>query len=372
MKMTKMILPAALLAAGAAQAQTSSVTLYGLMDLGLASMEGANTGVNASAVKNRQVINGALSTSHFGLRGTEDLGGGLAATFELSSFFRANTGQVGRGDATTTPVNVSADPFWSRQAWAGLGSTTFGRLRLGNSTTQLFFNTITSNAFADSTNFSPIVLVTFFGSALSGGTGWTNQIIYESPRFAGFSVNAAISASEGQGGRNGAVRAAYAAGPLAVSFAGQSVKKNPITFADGLSNNNTRSWQLAGSYDFSVVKVWAHLGRIDNRGTETTPLSLSYKIWDVSASVPLGAGKVLAGYAARKTSDTIAPVPATLNGGNIERKVLTVGYDHDLSKRTDVYALLMSDKTVTRTLPAPGSLVSASGTSMAVGVRHRF
>jgi predicted porin len=49
-----------------------------------------------------------------------------------------------------------------------------------------------------------------------------------------------------------------------------------------------------------------------------------------------------------------------------------VGYDHDLSKRTDVYAVVMSDKTLTRTLPAPGSNLSASATNYAVGIRHRF
>ena len=49
-----------------------------------------------------------------------------------------------------------------------------------------------------------------------------------------------------------------------------------------------------------------------------------------------------------------------------------MGYDHDLSKRTDLYAMVMNDKTRTNTLPAPPAVVSASATSFAVGMRHRF
>jgi predicted porin len=168
------------------------------------------------------------------------------------------------------------------------------------------------------------------------------------------------------------VRAAYARGPLAASFAAQDVKKNPSTFADGTSPNNTRSWQLAASYDFTVVKVFGHLGRIANRGIETAPADVNYRVWDLSASVPVGAGRVLAGYASRKTSDTPAPVPATAAGGNVKRAVFTLGYDHNLSKRTDVYAMVMEDRTETRTLPAPPTVVKASGTSFGVGIRQRF
>lgn len=355
-----------------AQTPTGSITLYGTIDLAVGSFRGAPTGVNRADLVTRQVVNGGMSTSRFGLRGTEDLGAGLSASFELSSFLRADTGAAGRNDAIGPPVNVAADPFWARAAWVGLGSRTLGSVRLGNVTSLMFLNSITSNAFGDSTVFSPINLVTFIGSPLSGGTGWTNSVVYDSPRFGGFSASAALSASENQGGRNSAWRAAWSDGPGAVSLAWQDVKKNPATFADGTSANNTRSWQLAGSYDFKTVKVWAHLGRIDNRGTEVAPASVGYRIWDLSAAVPIGDGRLLAGIANRRTSDTPAPVPATAAGGNVKREVVTLGYDHDLSKRTDLYAMWMSDRTETRTLPAPPSVVSATGRSLAMGLRHRF
>ena len=138
-------------------------------------------------------------------------------------------------------------------------------------------------------------LATFVGGPLTGGTAWTNSVVYDTPSFAGFTGSAAYAASEGQGGANRALRLAYAKGPLATSLAWQSVNRNPLTFADGTSPNNTRAWQWAGSYDFTAVKVFAHLGRIDNKGPEAAPLNIAYRIWDVSASVPVGAGNVLAG-----------------------------------------------------------------------------
>ncbi|HWH82371.1 MAG TPA: porin [Burkholderiaceae bacterium] len=356
---------------GAAMAQ-STVTVFGSLDAMASRFTGSAAGVNSADKATKRIDSGGMSTSHLGLRGSEDLGGGLAASFELSGFLRNDTGETGRSNAIGAPVNVAADPMWSRAAWVGLTSKTLGRVRMGNGTSLLFLNSITSNAFVDSTVFSPINLVTFIGSPLTGGTGWTNQIMIDSPNLAGFTASASVSAGEGQGGRNVAGRVSYAGGPVAAAFAYQTVKKNPATFADGTSPNNTKAWQLAGSYDFNVAKVFAHIGRIQNDGTEAAPLDVNYKIWDLSASVPISTGYLLAGYASRTTGDAVGPVPATVAGGNKERKVFSIGYDYFLSKRTDVYAMLMHDRTVTNSLPAPPKLVTASATNVGVGIRHRF
>ena len=354
-----------------ASAQTS-VTVYGLLDAAVASYKGESTGVKASDLRLKALINGALTTSHWGIRGSEDLGDGLSAFFDLSSFIRVDTGQSGRADAFGPPVNVAADPFFARASFVGLRSSSLGSLRLGNSSTPLFVNSITSNAFADSMVFSPIQLATFVGSPLTGGTAWTNSAIYDSPRWAGLYLSLMGSLAETQGGRNVGGRVGYAQGDFATSVAWQSVKKNPLTFADGLSSNNTTSWQWAGAYDFKSVKLFAHLGSIQNNGTEAAPLAVLYRIWDISASVPVGLGQVLVGYAVRKTNDVVGPVPATVNGGNVERRVFSLAYDYYLSKRTDAYALYSQDETVTRTLPAPGRMVAAKGSAFVVGVRHRF
>lgn len=361
-----------LAASGTLATAQSSVTVYGLIDANVGQFKGSATGVNAQDKAIWRADSGGLSTSHLGFRGNEDLGGGLAASFDIATFLRNDTGAPGRGDAIGAPVNVAADPFWSRAAWVGVSHTAWGRVRLGNATTLLFINSIASNAFGDSTVFGPLNLVTFIGSPLTGGTGWTNSGVYDSPTWAGFNFSVARNLSENQGGHNEALRLAWAQGPAAASFAWQSVKKNPATFADGTSPNNTRGWQLAGSYDFGAAKLFAHLGEIRNGGTEAAPADVTYRIWDLSASVPVGEGRLLAGYAVRKTSDTPGPVPATAAGGNVKRAVFTAGYDHFVSRRTDLYAMAMSDSTETRTLPAPPTVVKASGTSFGVGIRHRF
>lgn len=117
---------------------------------------------------------------------------------------------------------------------------------------------------------------------------------------------------------------------------------------------------------------FAHLGGIRNRGTAMQPLDISYRLWELSAAVPVGSGQLLAGWASRRTGDAVVPVPATAAGGNLVRKVLTVGYDHQLSKRTDAYLVLMRDQTRTQTTGAPSQVLEARGTSVALGVRHRF
>jgi len=157
--------------------------------------------------------------------------------------------------------------------------------------------------------------------------------------------------------------------PLIKDQAGLS---KPRTLADGTALDKTRSWQLAGSYEFKVAKVFAHLGTIHDSGNQTTALDRTYKIWELSAAVPIEAGKLLIGYASRKTGDLVGPVPPTAPGGNLYRKVFTVGYDYFLSKRTDVYAIAMNDKTSTYTLPAPPRPLSASATSIGLGIRHGF
>lgn len=372
MKITHQSAIALLLTAmgGAALAQ-SNVTLYGLIDANVGSFKGSAAGVNALDRSVAKADSGGMSTSHFGLRGREELGSGVSLAFELSGFFRNDTGSAGRSDAIGAPVNVQADPFWARASWVGISSQDWGQLRLGNAATQLFVNSITSNAFGDSTVFSPLNLVTHIGAQQAGGTSWANQVIYDSPSFAGVKFGVAHGFSEGRGG-NSSARVVYEQGAFATSLVWQSVKKTPITFADGTTPNHMKTLMLGGSYDFGAAKVFAHIGRIQNDGTAAVPQDVGYRVAEVSVAVPVGAGRILAGYALRKTSDTPLAVSATAAGGNVRRGVLTLAYDYQLSRRTDVYALVMNDKTRTLTLPAPLATVSATGTSAVVGIRHRF
>ncbi len=131
-----------------------------------------------------QVGSGGLTTSWFGMRGVEDLGGGLAATFALTSFMRVDTGSSGRFDG---------DPFFSRDANVGL-SGGLGSFRLGRATTPNFLPTILTNPFGDSSTFSPLVLHANVNTAAwsyrttPSDTGWGNQILYTTPNFGGLTA----------------------------------------------------------------------------------------------------------------------------------------------------------------------------------------
>lgn len=101
---------------------------------------------------------------------------------------------------------------------------------------------------------------------------------------------------KGSGGRNVGARSAYANGPLAASLAWSDVKKDPTTFADGTSRNNTKALQLAVAYDFESVKVFTHLGTINSDGSATAdcwpaqlgPAGQLHYVQDVGVSVRVG------------------------------------------------------------------------------------
>jgi predicted porin len=103
---------------------------------------------------------------------------------------------------------------------------------------------------------------------------------------------------------------------------------------------------LGASYDFTMVKAYATYGK-----AKSNTLVPQAKTLSLGASIPLGAGKVLVGTARTRVTP-----------GDSTRRTTTVGYDYDLSKRTDVYAMLMRDAVTSFN----------SGTSWGVGVRHRF
>lgn len=329
MKSTPKALPplatAALLATLALGAQAqSSVNVYGLMDLSVGSTQ-APGGTATTAVDS-----GKMTTSYYGFGGREDLGGGLAATFRIEGFLRAASGDAGR---------FNGDPQFSRTASVGLSSARLGSLTLGRNTTALFVSTLGFNAFGDSFGYSPSIRHYFTSGTTTGDSGWSDSIAYNSPVWGGFKAGAMVTSKTGNGG-NWSVNLGYGAGPLAVSLVHQQVKKDgTAAVAD------TDTTQLGASYDFGVAKAFLQLGQVDNDTTGN-----DYTISGVGARVPLGAGAVIAQYG------QIAPQTGA------DRHTLSVGYLHNLSKRTELYAVAMHDKI--------DGLSSGGGYSL--GIRHRF
>jgi predicted porin len=314
----------------------SSLTLYGLVDLSVGEYQAAG------AVKNKKVDNGNMTTSFWGLSGVEDLGGGLTAKFAIESFFRPATGEAGR---------FGTDAFWSRKSYVGLESAQLGTMTLGRNSTLMFVSTLKFNPFGDSFGFSPSIRQYFVLGGLLGDSGWSNTVAYYSPKMSGLNVDAMVTTSDAAPalGRNSSVSASYASGPFAMALTWQEVKNGvPVAPAGFKSQKAT---QVGASFDAKVAKFYAQWGKIKTDATVDSDNSL----YQLGAAVPvLANGKVLLAYGHSDT-DTGAATTTV-------RKVTTLGYDHNLSKRTDLYGVVMLDS----------KTGLARGTSYAVGMRHRF
>lgn len=338
--MKRTLLAALLSATFGANAQTS-VQLMGLVDAYAGSVR-----MSGDAGKRLVVGSGGMTTSWFGFKGSEDLGGGLRANFNLTAFFQADSGNAGR---------FGNDPFFSRDANVNL-SGGFGGITLGRALAPNFLPTILFNPFGDSFTFSPLVLhanVPLFNgtgwrATSTSDTGWANEIIYSTPSFGGLTANIHYQFGEQAntaGPRNLGANLLFFKGPFAATaFYERTNLTNPVPalFAAGETKSN---WMLGASYDFTVAKAFVTYGeqKSDRLVPEGKTLSLG-------ASVPIGAGKLMAATARTEVTP-----------GNT-RRTTTVGYDYFLSKSTDVYANVMRDSIST----------FSSGTSVGVGMRKRF
>lgn len=282
--MKKSLLALAVLGAfaGAASAQ-SSVTLYGKLDLGFAKAAGS---------ADKQVADG--SRSRVGFRGVEDLGGGLKALFQFEHRFNPDTGTV---------TNTA---FWHGLSTVGLGGS-FGTVNLGRQYTAAF-------------SLATDVIDPFGGYTVAGLRGESltksvarlrtdNSVRYDGA-FGGLKVAADIAETPAGGvDRPYSVAAQYAAGPFMVAAS----YDNPTGANDNLAT-------LGGSYTFGPAKVSLGIGRGDNDSNVRVKQALAGVTVSVGA-----AGQVLAGYA----QEEVGTADAT--------KKVSLGYRHNLSKRTQLY-----------------------------------
>lgn len=359
-QLTTLLLAAAITAACATPAiAQSGVSVSGLVDAYAGSMR------NAGDARSTAVLNsGGMTTSWIGFKGSEDLGGGLKANFLLTSFIRPDTGVQGR---------FPGDTMWSRDANVGL-SGGFGALSLGRELAPHFLPTILFNPFGDSYTFAPLILhadVPLFNASgwtnsVAGDTGWSNSIRYVTPDFGGLKVNLHYQFGEiaGNSGRNNiGINALYFKGPLALTAFYHDVEiNNPlnapvgnvqpagnIPLVSGQFAARQKAWMFGGSYDLTMAKLFATYG-----GT-SHDIDLDDKTLSLGASVPFGQGKFLASWAQTRREGTAL-------GADQKRNTTAIGYDYDLSRRTDLYAVYMNDR-ITR---------QSSGNSVGMGIRHRF
>lgn len=344
-------LAALALAASGAFAQ-SSVKVYGLLDAGFGSIKPAYDPANKPATPT--VNSGLMTTSFIGFSGVEDLGGGLKAEFALESFLGLDDG---------SNVTNNAGNFWGRASWVGL-SGSFGRVAIGQYDNPLFTFGYTYNPFGSSMTFSPTMRqYAYLGqtgttlntrkSGVGFDTGWVNSLTYETPNLSGFTgvVQYAFKESTTSGdGNSWALGGFYNAGPLSIG----AVYVNADTGAPaGAWTDDERVFALGASFDFGMAKAFfQYTSTKEDVAGSADPKDT---IWQLGVSVPVSsAGTVMASYGQLKNK---------VDGSeSITDKVLSLAYDHALSKRTDVYVAYMNNKQTDL----------KTGNSFAVGIRHNF
>ncbi|MFN9773374.1 MAG: porin [Burkholderiales bacterium] len=325
----------------------SSVTLYGVLDTFVGYIE--NNSPTAGKASAGVVNTGGLQTSFFGIRGSEDLGGGLRAIFAIESFFQPDVGDSGR---------FRTDTFWARSAFVGLESGSFGRITLGRNTAPYFISTLLFNPLVDSFVVGPMITHTFRG-ALQGDTGLSNSVRWTSPSWGGLRADVlySLGAEDLTGGPDkNAGKAIDAALVFFRGAFGATVAYRQIDLSAGGNGREQEAWQLGASYDLKFLKAFAQYQQIK----ETFALAASNIDRDTiqaGVSVPVGAGSILASYT---TSDIKDVSPATPS----KRDTWALAYVHTLSKRTDLYGAYYSD-----VFKSPDG---AEQTVVALGVRHRF
>ncbi len=338
---------AALAVAGAASAQ-SSVTLFGILDAGISYYENENfAGTQASRT---DLSNSGYNSSRIGFRGTEDLGGGLAASFWLEAGLGNDVGTAGSGSLTT-----ASSQLFNRRSTVSL-SGRFGEVRLGRDYTPTFWNDTIFDPFGTNGVGTNAVSSTGGGTLLNTALGLTansnyvrtnnsvgyflpanlggfyGQFMYGLPERVEFDPATATPAGLTADGRFVGGRVGYANGPLDVAIAyGENVIAR--NFQAG-GRAESKIGNLGASWDFGFMKLMGEYNQTDvNSDLAGLPgVDASSQGYLIGATFPVGPGLIRASY-----SYTDFDLGNNV-GDDPEAQKLAIGYVHNLSKRTALYA----------------------------------
>ena len=342
MKKFAMFAGAASLCLGAAA--QSSVSLYGVVDLGLRQVKNGDAGAFS-------VSSNGNNTSRIGVKGTEDLGGGLKAGFQLESGLNPDTGTA--SDATR---------FWNRRSTLSLIGS-FGELRVGRDYSVTYLGYEDYDVWSDIGLSSVSKFDSSLGTARDTAVRSDNQVAYFTPgTLGGFYGRLGFAPSEGTDGkRYAAARVGYAKGPLDVSA---TVGQTTVAPVDG--QNKFKTFEVGASYDFGMAKVSSYY-------TQSKWLDLKVANAYIGLQVPVGGGLVRASYLDSNLSGhTHAGVRTDANDAH----QLAVGYLYNLTRRTALYTNVVHVANKGSSAIAvdknPTLLAGHNSTGYEVGMRHSF
>ncbi len=331
----------------AAQAQSTNVTLYGIVDMG----------VRVDRTKNAGTLfrfeDGMQSGTRIGLKGSEDLGGGLKADFLLETGIQADIGGFTQGNLP-----------WGRQSWVGL-SGGFGSVKMG----RMYATEFNQLAPVDPFGYGQVPILDIF-TANGIFVRKNNAIEYTTPAMGGLVVQAQYtgntSANEATTnpkdvGRNMGLRVNYAGGPLSVGGSFETLDVGPA---------NRRHFTLTGTFNLGVAKLAAAVMSAKCTHSGCGGFTIDDRYWLLGATMPLGNGAL---YASLGQKDV-------RGSSDADSTLFAVGYDYNLSKRTNVYASAarMNNKSAAglglgdSSNGAPANPLGYDPTAFTVGVRHKF
>jgi predicted porin len=342
----------------AAHAQ-SSVTLYGIVDGGLLYLSKTQNASGKNGGKFFGFSDSGELPSMFGLRGSEDLGGGLAAEFNLQSGINIGTGGL----------NDSNGNLFGRQAWVGLRGG-FGTVRAG-----LQFSPFFDTAFAlDPRGFSQFgaTLPVYLNNAVATGVFNSNALKYTTPELAGLQASVMFApggvAGNFQAGRQYSADLSYhwnGVGVFAAYYNGNAGgAQTPVP--TGLAMN---ARIIGASYTFDTLTAKASF--TNYKMAET---GVNNDVWNAGLD-----------YVITPTIDVNGGVWYMVNRNDSSSKSLmgALGANYNLSKSTGLYAQVgvVNNKgnqnlglDVGDAGNTPGVLYAPTGTTVgvSVGVHHMF
>ena len=380
--MKKTLAAVAVLGAFAGSALAADVQLYGIVDTGVGynhvDVDGLGDGQDIDTF---QMKSGQASGSRWGLKGTEDLGNGLTVGFILEDGFSSDTG-------------ADSAPMFNRESSlfieGGFGKLAMGRMGSLNNGQSSWAKVGMINAFGTSDWGDYSVQV---GNVMSTAAQWDNMVAYQTPDFAGFKVYAQYGMgntvtdydsveNESSSDRYYALGATYNNGPFAAYFAVDSINYASWNNADGVGVDvdDSLTVTLGGSYDFEAVKVYLGAqyfdevklsnfkGVIKAAGVGQSNKVKGYGI-SLTGDAPVLGGKAMfgIGYTDAESADSEDKSADV----ELQRYVVSVGYDYPFSKRTDVYAVAsyMQDSWEDKVNKQDAD---PSAYTLYVGLRHRF
>jgi predicted porin len=337
------------------QAQTSSVTLFGVVDL-------AARYSNNGKVTLKSLESGGMTSSRFGVQGVEDLGGGMKAAFWLEGGFLADSGA--NAPFSDTPR------FWGRRATVSLLGEGLGELRVGRNQTPFFnmylsFDPFTCNGIGSVMNLIPVM-----GTRINpaSGVGQQDQARGRSdnsvqwgvaPGKAGAYGEVLVSAGEGvSGNRHRGARLGWVQGGANVAMSWGDTQVYTVAKPD----NRVREIGVAAAYDFGTVRV---IGQVLDRRLDAN----TRRLYVLSGTWREGPHQL------RGTLSRYSDNQRTAAGLSQDARQLSLGYLYGFSRRTSLYATYTRIDNDAGAAQRGSSLAGVAGqanTGLELGLRHGF